>query len=638
MQPLKIFDYDPSRHEVLPFNSGKQGTVGIIYDKKDETAWVYKISTGMNMIATHEYKIMQSLEPVIEIVPFFTKSYTLMNAIVNEDTFFMEEDDDDDDDECNVNERDENPFNVHGKRYKYITDVHFFEYVKESHSLMKFVCKRKQVDDHIITSLLQQALFASLIAYRMIKFTHYDTHISNILVQKCCYDNVFFWKHETNCYVIPTFGYIPRFIDYGFSYTDNACKNQPMITCPLAFMKEGYFSVHPDQFADMRILCINILEDLYKYRENSDLFSILKDIIKTFFMNTEEKKQNIDWKTGWFVDKKQCANRFLFESMRRIPEYKNMLKSSGTLYSRFYEFLYCLQMLTDTNTIIENNETTSNLTIFELFEIFMKAFKIFYRGFVQFEHIFEYNKNIETEYDDNPIMGLYIIRKTIDFIVETRHLYINKETTGKAIVVFKNLLFDMLRENKKHVRLPTIDYDRYIASFYVMNDIYRILLAREYKYRKEYVKKCYDNLPSCMEDVLYIFNQRLSCTLKYKYNENTKIFWVDDTLNKTRVYALSQEQCDTLNNITDATTVASSIYNMIENAKHVDETMTITRSIFDIMKDNSMKESPDKKVEMNEWNSDSDNESSDEDESDSDEEFRQRYNWELDTPGSLTVN
>jgi serine/threonine protein kinase len=200
------------------------------------------------MLATHEYKIMNSLKIVNHITPFFTSVYELVNLPINQNY-----------------EEAENPFELNTK-YKYTVDVCISEYVDNARKLTTFIRHSKQVCDNIIISLVKQILIGLMIAHNNCDFSHYDIHSENVFVQKCSYNDVFVWYDKTTStpYVIPSLGYIPRIIDYGFSYADGV-KNS-YIMSPLEFMREGYFSVHSDKFVDFKILLVSIWEEFYNFK------------------------------------------------------------------------------------------------------------------------------------------------------------------------------------------------------------------------------------------------------------------------------------------------------------------------------------------------------------------------------------
>ncbi len=591
-----VFKYNPQHHIITKLKGGKQGMVGLIWDKSNKNLRIYKFSSIMNMIGSHEYKIMKSLTTINHISPFFTKCYELVHLPINEN--FEESD---------------NPFDIDTK-YKYTLDVCISEYVNNARKLTSFIRHSKQVGDNIIISLVKQILVGLLMANNNVGFTHYDIHSENILIQKCSYNDVFLWYDKANNipYVVPSLGYIPRIIDYGFSYSDDLIGTN--ITCPLDFMKEGYFSIHNDEFADFRILLISILEDLYHYRPNGHLFNYLKRIVKKLFKNA-----NINWESGWFTDNKSCAEKFIYENMMNHSTYSKYFESP-TIDEHFYPFLGCLQSLM---IIPLKCDPLPDKNMQEVFEEFMFGFKEFYKHFSKLEHLFEENNKKENEYIQNPNMGLYIIRMTIDCLIATKNEYLNLETSTNAVRQFQNLLFDAIRINKK-LHQPKINYEKYMASMYIMVDAFQSLLYREYNYRNKYVQNQYATMGiNSSNDIYKIINHYLN--IPYHYSTDSRIIFMNELEGVSKIYKLTKEQCLQLNDNTDDS--ATILYQFINDIEPIDITSK-NKSIQQILyNDNkSFLDSPNNKVGMKDW-SPSDSESS---ENSDDEDYDIKYDWTID--------
>lgn len=577
--------------------SGKQGLVGMIFDKANKNIKIYKFSSELNMLATHEYKIMSSLKLMNHITPYFTTCYDLVTLPINQ----------------NYRE-DDNPFELNTK-YKYLVDVCISEYVDNARKLTTFIRHSKQVCDNIIISLVKQILISLLMAKNHCNFTHYDIHSENIFVQKCSYNDVFVWydKSSNTPYVIPSLGYLPRIIDYGFSYSDGV-KNSN-ITSPLDFMKEGYFSVHCDKFADFKILLVSILENLYNYRSKGYLFTYLRRIVKKLYKHT-----NIDWESGWFTDKKSSASKFLYEHMINHEKYAQFFQSSPTVDEHFYAILEQIQLLIETPL---EHDPLPDKDMQQLFAEFVFGFKEFFKHFIKLEHLFEDNNKKEDEYEPNPDMGLYIVRQTIQFMMQTKDEYMNEATTKSAVRKIQNLLFESICSNKK-LHFPKINYDKYIASIYIMRNVFQSLLYREYKYRCQYVDNQYATLPvDSSNDILNIVNHYLD--VPYHYTTDTRFIVMDELKGISSIYNLNLEQCAEINNSKDVESRNKTIYEFIQNSDPV-QTTTSNKSIKHILYSEEQRmDSPNNKVEMTSW-SPSDVEELDSD----DEEYDIKYDWSID--------
>lgn len=591
------FKYNPQHHIIKKLKFGKQGIVGIIHDKSTKTNKVYKFSSQMNMLGTHEYKIMKSMNQLNNMCPFYTRCYELVNIPVAENF-----------------ETSDNPFEINPRGNQFILDVCISEYIENSRKYTTFIHHANQVNDNIIVSLLKQVLLSSLLARNNCGLSHYDLHSENILIQKCSYNDVYVWYDTKNNipYIVPTLGYIPRIIDYGFSYV--SALNCTSITTPLDFMKEGYISIRTDEFSDFRILLVSMIEDLYHYRPDTEIFQILKRLIKKLF-----KRLNLDWESGWFTDNRSSASKFLFESFVKDPTTKSFLASSPTVDEHFYSILGLFQILID-NPLDFDPLPDKNMD--QLSQEFLFGFKEFFKHFTKLEHIFEKNSNYknEKEYEPNSNMGLYIIRCTVDCILQTRDVYLNSSQPKDAVRKFQNLLFDSIRINKKLFD-PKINYEKYMVSIYVMTNAYHSLLYKECTYRKKYIDQQYKLIPvSSSNDIFYIINQYLQ--VPYHYTTNSRVIFINEESKTSQIYKLDDEQCLTMNN-SNVTDAGSVMYNYILNMKPVVETSD-KLSIHKILANGSNYASPDNKVGMNDWSESEDDVNSDDDEFD-------KYNWNLDS-------
>ena len=176
---------------------GKQGLTGII--KYQGKKVVYKTSRYLNYTTKHEYYVMKSLKNVNKYCPHFCNAIELAELDIS------------------PNFRDlDNPFEVSHHKYSIKKDFLLMELIrgKNLYSLIK----RPRIDDRIIFSALNHTLCAIQMAQNSVNFTHYDLHSSNIIMVPCEEDSVSLFITEDNITHVPTYGTIPKIIDFGFSY------------------------------------------------------------------------------------------------------------------------------------------------------------------------------------------------------------------------------------------------------------------------------------------------------------------------------------------------------------------------------------------------------------------------------------
>ena len=130
--------------------------------------------------------------------------------------------------------------------------VLFYEYIP-GYSLSKIIKKKKDtVSVKTIIASIKIIMTSLYCAFKQVGFTHYDLHTSNILMKKCDPDLVFVIHDGSgNAFALPTFGYIPSIIDFGFSYIDTI-DNGPMYQS-LAHTNVGFVSCAMDKFADTKL-------------------------------------------------------------------------------------------------------------------------------------------------------------------------------------------------------------------------------------------------------------------------------------------------------------------------------------------------------------------------------------------------
>lgn len=592
-----VFKYNPQHHVVQKLKPGKQGMVGLLYDKSNKEYNLYKFSSLLNMNGTHEYNIIKSLLPLSGVCPYFPTHCELVHHELD----------------SNYEETD-NPFEMKSK-HKLYTDVCISEFIKDSKKFTAFIEHSKQVGDGIVISLLKQTLMGILMANKYNGFTHYDLHSENILIQKCPYNDVYVWyDSKLNVpYVVPSLGYIPRIIDYGFSYS-NVVENGPHTT-PLDFMKEGYMSFRTDNIADFRILLTSMLEEMYYCRRYNPLFEIQKRIVKKIFKHT-----NIDWGSGWMTDRKACAVKYIYEMCSACKQ-KDVIFESPTVEEHFYAILDLIQLLIKAPI---KSDPFPNKTMKQVFDEFLIGMLEFVKHFYKLEGIFETNSHREDEYESNPTMGLYIIRASIDGVIETREEYNGPGKSQEAVRKFKNKLYDVIRHANTIYQIPKINYEKYMVSFYVMANALESLLYKEIEYREKYIKSEYNKLSvENSHDIFYILNHYMD--INYHYSSDTRVIFMDDENMESKMYNLSEEESFKLNTFENNKDVGKVLYGYIKNKTPIAKTGDKVKLLDIIHNTNMSIESPANKVNMKDWSESEDSEcSSDE------EEFDVKYNWELD--------
>ncbi|GHV54507.1 hypothetical protein AGMMS49579_15220 [Spirochaetia bacterium] len=247
----------------------------LLYKKpKKRIIIVYKISIETPFLCEHEFLIGKSLFKVRKYLPYFIRPYDLLTNIAADPTL-------------------PNPF-----KGKSLTDVILYEHIDNDNTLSlmieKYMNNKTFQSKKEIDSVINQILIALLITQDKLNFSHNDLHFDNILICKC-YERTFILyiftnNDETFSALIPTYGYYPSIIDYGYSYTKDLI-NRPLLT-GIYHDNKGYINYMYDEFTDFKTLTTKLLYINY----------INDDKIRNNFINKLPIKKN----TGW--DKNDCIS------------------------------------------------------------------------------------------------------------------------------------------------------------------------------------------------------------------------------------------------------------------------------------------------------------------------------------------
>lgn len=176
-------------------------------------------------------------------------------------------------------------------------DLVLFEYIKHEFNFCKIVryrcSKIKEIDDtnlhKIQNSLIMQIFLAIIASQQQINFVHNDLHSYNILIIKCQKNLKFLYRIKIlgrECYfLIPTYGYIPVIIDYGFSYSKE-CENMSL-EC-LDADNCGFISYKFDSISDFIRLFIVLYNSKVDRKIRNQIEEILRDLPLKFDTSWED--------------------------------------------------------------------------------------------------------------------------------------------------------------------------------------------------------------------------------------------------------------------------------------------------------------------------------------------------------------
>jgi len=259
---------------------GKQGLVGFLMDKNSGKRHVYKISQYLDFMIDQEYRVLMDLNTLRDYCPHFVKMFGKISVPVAANF-----------------KRAKNPF-MSNPDYKTIsTDMLVMQHLEGCKKFFKYI-KNDVCSTMELLSIVKQTLLASAIAHQKVKFTHYDMHSDNILVQECDPNSVFLYIVNGEYHLVPTYGRCPVIIDFGFSFSKSA-ENHRM-NCSLAHTKYGFIQCKEDAYTDAKLFLLSVSNEINKYKR-SDTSQMFRNVVKSLY-----KDARVDLDCGW--DNRQKSN------------------------------------------------------------------------------------------------------------------------------------------------------------------------------------------------------------------------------------------------------------------------------------------------------------------------------------------
>uniref|UniRef100_A0A6C0KER4 Protein kinase domain-containing protein n=1 Tax=viral metagenome TaxID=1070528 RepID=A0A6C0KER4_9ZZZZ len=414
---IDLFDNEDNHHlpDFLEFHSsfprsGKQGVLGLLKNNETGKKFVYKISQYLNFTIPQEYAVMEGLNTIREFCPHFCKAYGKFRVPVIS-TFRTAD----------------NPFEYSKRDTRIQTDVLLMEHIEDARKLYRYI-KNDEITPYIIMSIVKQTLLADIIASEHLKFSHYDIHSNNVLVKKCKPNSVFFYiLDETRTYMVPTYGYYPTIIDFGFSFNKN-CDNRSLYGA-LAHTDIGFITATHDQHADAKLFLTSVSHEMKKYKKTPESKRFRKLISNVY------AKCKIDLECGW--DDREDERSISDHLLKRMSA---QFKRSAFFKEQGHHIVDILQALVDLP--LTTRHTTDTLE--DMAGILVTEFL-----------------KIEKEIS-NDFYNMYILKSIVESCVRNRSLYIKKETRETGVANFKH---DTLRCIDSIVKFcnPKINWEKLLC-------------------------------------------------------------------------------------------------------------------------------------------------------------------------------
>ena len=495
---------DKPIEEWLSFNKildkpGKQGIVGLFNKKssKDEDGqYIFKISQYINYLVYHELIIMQGLKEINTYCPHFCKGIGLVTCKID----------------AKYKKEDKNPFEIRNK-YPIQKDVLLCEFIEKSSKFYNYI-RSDKVDEDVLYSIVKQVLLAIAIAQKEKQFAHYDLHSFNVMIKKCDKDLVFLYKlDDDNQFCIPTLGYYPVIIDFGFSYISDM-QDGPL-WASLAHTDVGFMSDRFDWVADPKLFLVSVSDEI-KDKRRTKKSKKFRRVVRNIF-----HPLTIDWESGWDEHELKGATDCILDMLEKYNKESELFKK--------YDY-YCIDLI-------------QTLIIIPLQEQKIDDFEDSYKTFIK-----EWNK-IEREIS-NPFFSIYILKGIIDKAREVRPDYFRSQTRAEAIQKFRLGIYETISEVTKFCIPKNIHYEKLLCSLLVFARCMEGHLYKIMNHRMNVKGKEYDKLPvKSVEEIFCIISSNIKDD--YVYNSRTKVLFVDNVKKDCNlIESIPIEEIENINKLT----------------------------------------------------------------------------------------
>ena len=477
-------------------NQGKQGMVGLFNlkdeNEEDNIKYIFKLSQSLNYLVYHELTVMQGLSSISNFCPFFCKGIGSIKCKVE------------------PKRKIKNPFDIKSK-YPIEKEVLLCEYIENSSKFYNYI-KTKDIKEEMLYSIVKQVLMGINIAQHKKQFTHYDLHSNNVMIKKCNKDLVFIFRYDDdNQFAVPTLGYYPIIIDYGFAYISDM-QDKPLWTS-LAHTEVGFMSDRFDWVADPKLFLITVSNEI-KDKRNTTKAKKFRRIVRNLFYPLK-----IDVECGWDDDEDKSAADSVLE----------MLDIENNTSKIFKDFdYYCIDILQSLIILPLQEQDYSNIG---------KSFKAFLK---------EWSK-IENEIS-NEFYNIYILKEVVNIARNIRPDYLKKETRADAITIFQKNIYKAINKVSAFCNPKNINFEKFLCSLLLLAENIEGMLYEVISTRMEEKQKQYDKLPlQSLEQIYAAVDVNIKDT--YTYNKDT-IFCIIDVENETNdLFKIPEDEVENINEI-----------------------------------------------------------------------------------------
>jgi hypothetical protein len=494
------------------FKCGVQGVVGIFKSKTDDMTFVFKVSQKINHLIKHEYTVMESLNCIADFCPHFIKGYGMIECDVNPHT------------------RRGNVFDVSDCKRTISKDVLIMEHLTDSVKLKTLLKDKSYASEKSLFCIIKQVLLSVLIAQKIVKFTHYDLYYNNVMVKNCDKNLVMLYIiDEDTQYVIPTNGYLPTLIDFGFSYAEEM--NGGYMWANMNNTNCGFYSDRFSETTDFRHFLITMSDDLDREFQSDNTDKLL-NITRNLF-----RYNGVDWETGWLKERGISAGKEVEMTIHDLITEIRAIKTvvlNPTIFDEYSS--HCIHII---QTLIH---------------IPMKARSSEFIGLSFVDFIEEFNK-IESNIN-SPYYLIHILKEIVDLARNIRNIFYDTPNRPKALSIIRKRVFEIIDPIAKFCMIDKVDFERMFKGLYKFSECMEGMFFTNMKNTMAVFNSGIEKMP--IPDPIEMFDiVHCNIPIEYTFSPKTSVM-VIDCINRmnTVIPKLTEECIKTLNTIHE-----SKVYN-----------------------------------------------------------------------------
>ncbi len=506
MEPIHLVRFNDAGEEesrtlylksFLP-RSGKQGILGILSGSSDPAdtseLYIFKISVYLNYTCRQEDIVMQDLNELEGFCPHFCKTHGVYTVRVN------------------PNFREGNPFNLKHVRTPIEVDLLLMQYIENSHKFFRYISNMR-VDDEVNFSILKQSMVAVVMAQREKQFAHYDLHSNNILVTRTDPSLLHFYILDDGTpFLVPTYGFTPTIIDFGFSYS-NGMEGRPIYGA-LAHTDAGFMSTCYDDSGDTRLMLSSISFDMVHLR-GKKLHRRFRNECKYILRGLD-----IDLDCGWDNHEDEIS----------ASDYILSLLDTEMKQSRFFDEAghFAVDILQNLITL-----PLKPRKIPDLFQSFILVRTEFLK--------------LEEEIGSNFFL-LYIFKKAVEGVGALKDIYMDVDEK-KALKAFRHHMYAVIDSVAQYARAK-LDYEKLFVGLLAMARsceglLYKVMETRMREKERQKRKMKIRDLGDILSVLYYKYQD------DYDLDSRSTILVFDQRKRSQYLLPLSEDDIETFNSMDD---------------------------------------------------------------------------------------